>query len=151
MGVGERLALLSGTVATFPFATSAQQRPRKIPRIGIIDDSDTRNVFAQRQYAGNLVALQRIPGASGVSWGEALAMITSRPAEVLGLGREIGSLAPGRRADVVIWSGDPLQVTSNADAVFIDGVQQPLDTRQTKLRERYKDLCREVLPEAYQR
>jgi len=119
--------------------------------IGIIDDSDTRNVFAQRQYAGNLVALQRIPGASGVSWGEALAMITSRPAEVLGLGREIGSLAPGRRADVVIWSGDPLQVTSNADAVFIDGVQQPLDTRQTKLRERYKDLSRDVLPEAYQR
>lgn len=119
--------------------------------IGMIDDSDTRYLFNERQYAGNLVALTDVPGASGVRWGEALAMITSRPAEVLGLGREIGSLAPGRRADVVIWSGDPLQVTSNADAVFIDGVQQPLDTRQTKLRERYKDLSRDVLPEAYQR
>lgn len=119
--------------------------------IGMIDDSDTRYLFNERQYAGNLVALTDVPGASGVRWGEALAMITSRPAEVLGLGREIGSLAPGCRADVVIWSGDPLQVTSNADAVFIDGVQQPLDTRQTKLRERYKDLSRDVLPEAYQR
>ena len=119
--------------------------------IGMIDDNDTRYLFNERQYAGNLVALTDVPGASGVRWGEALAMITSRPAEVLGLGREIGSLAPGRRADVVIWSGDPLQVTSNADAVFIDGVQQPLDTRQTKLRERYKDLSRDVLPEAYQR
>ena len=49
-----------------------------------------------------------VPGATGVSWGEALAMITSRPAEALGLGREIGSLAPGRRADVVIWSGRPV-------------------------------------------
>jgi len=78
-------------------------------------------------------------------------MITSRPAEVLGLGREIGSLAPGRRADVVIWSDDPLQVSSNADMVLIDGVQQPMDTRQTKLRERYKDLSRYVLPEAYKR
>lgn len=119
--------------------------------IGMIDDNDTRNLFNERQYAGNLVALQNVPGASGVRWGEALAMITSRPAEALGLGRDLGSLAPGRRADVVIWSGDPLQVSSNAEAVFIDGVQQPLDTRQTKLRERYKDLSRDVLPEAYRR
>lgn len=119
--------------------------------IGMIDDNDTRYLFNERQYAGNLVSLTNVPGATGVRWGEALAMITSRPAEVLGMGREIGSLAPGRRGDVVIWSGDPLEVTSNAEAVFIDGVQQPMDTRQTKLRERYKDLSRDVLPEAYQR
>jgi imidazolonepropionase-like amidohydrolase len=119
--------------------------------IGMIDDNDTRYLFNERQYAGNLVALGNVPGASGVSWGEALAMISSRPAEALGLGRDIGSLAPGRRADVVIWSGDPLQVSSSAETVFIDGVQQPLDTRQTKLRERYKDLSRDVLPEAYRR
>lgn len=117
--------------------------------IGIIDDSDTRNVFAERQYAGNLVALQRIPGAAGVSWGEALAMITSRPAEVIGMGREIGSLAPGRRADVVIWSGDPLEGSSAAEQVFIDGVAQPLETHQTRLRDRYRDLQRRDLPEAY--
>ena len=119
--------------------------------IGMIDDNDTRFLFNERQYAGNLVALENVPGARGVRWGEALAMITSRPAEALGLGRDLGSLAPGRRADVVIWSGDPLQVSSNAEAVFIDGVQQPMDTRQTKLRERYKDLSRGVLPEAYRR
>ncbi len=119
--------------------------------IGMIDDNDTRYLFNERQYAGNLVALKNVPGARGVRWGEALAMITSRPAEALGLGRDLGSLAPGRRADVVIWSGDPLQVSSSAEAVFIDGVQQPMDTRQTKLRERYKDLSRDLLPEAYRR
>jgi len=119
--------------------------------IGMVDDDDTRNLFNQRQYAGNLVALANVPGATGVSWGEALAMITSRPAEVVGMGGEIGSLASGRRADVVIWSDDPLQVTSNAEMVFIDGVQQPLDTRQTRLRDRYRDLSRDVLPEAYRR
>jgi imidazolonepropionase-like amidohydrolase len=119
--------------------------------IGMIDDNDTRYLFNERQYAGNLVALENVPGANGVRWGEALAMITSRPAEALGLGRDLGSLAPGRRADVVIWSGDPLQVSSSAEAVFIDGVQQPMDTRQTKLRDRYKDLSRDVLPEAYRR
>ena len=119
--------------------------------IGMIDDNDTRNLFNERQYAGNLVALQKVPGAAGVSWGEALAMITSRAAEAVGMGREIGSLAPGRRGDVVIWSGDPLDPRSAAEAVFIDGVQQPLDTRQTKLRDRYYDLDRKTLPEAYRR
>ncbi len=119
--------------------------------IGMIDDNDTRNLFSQRQYAGNLVALRNVPGASGVSWGEALAMITSRAAEAVGLGREIGSLTPGRRADVVIWSGDPLEGASSAEAVFIDGVQQPLENRQTKLRDRYRYLPRRDLPEAYRR
>jgi imidazolonepropionase-like amidohydrolase len=117
--------------------------------IGIIDDNDTRNMFWERQYAGNLVALQRVPGATGVSWGEALAMITSKPAEAIGMGGEIGSLAPGRRADVVIWSGDPLEGSSAAEAVFIDGVRQPLETHQTRLLQRYRDLTRRDLPEAY--
>lgn len=119
--------------------------------IGMINEDETRNLFNQRQYAGNLVALNDVPGATGVPWGEALAMVTSRAAEAIGIGREIGSLAPGRRADVVIWSDDPLQVTSHAEMVLIDGVQQPLETRQTKLRDRYRDLERRVLPEAYRR
>ncbi len=117
--------------------------------IGMIDDNDTRSLFMERQYAGNLVGLQRIPGATGVSWGEALAMITSKPAEAIGMGGDIGSLTPGRRADVVIWSGDPLEGSSAAEQVFIDGVKQPLDTHQTRLMERYRDLQRRDLPEAY--
>ena len=119
--------------------------------IGMIDDNDTRNLFNERQYAGNLVALQQVPGATGVSWGEALAMITSAPAEAIGLGSQLGSLRSGKRADVVLWSGDPLEMTSNVDAVWIDGVRQPLETRQTKLRDRYKDLTPNTLPEAYRR
>ncbi|RIX27069.1 amidohydrolase family protein [Sphingomonas edaphi] len=117
--------------------------------IGMIDDNDTRYVRNQRQYAGNLVALGKIPGAAGVSWAEAFAMITSKPAEAVGLGGEIGSLARGRRGDVVIWSGDPLELASAPEAVWIDGVRQPLDNHQTKLRDRYRTLERGALPEAY--
>ena len=119
--------------------------------IGMIDDNDTRYQRNQRQYAGNLVALGKLPGAAGVSWSEAFAMISSRPAEAVGLGGEIGSLAPGRRGDVVIWSGDPLELSSAAEAVWIDGVRQPLDNHQTKLRDRYRSLEREALPEAYRK
>ncbi|HVH37429.1 MAG TPA: amidohydrolase family protein [Sphingomicrobium sp.] len=117
--------------------------------IGLVDDNDTRYMFSGRQYAGNLVALSRLPGATGLSWGDALKAITSGPAEAIGMGGEIGSLAPGRRADVVIWSGDPLESSSAAEVVFIDGVQQPLETHQTKLRDRYRSLERTTLPEAY--
>jgi len=117
--------------------------------IGMIDDNDTRNLFMERQYAGNLVGLRKIPGATGVAWGEALAMITSRPAEAIGMGGEIGSLAAGRRADLVIWSGDPLEGTSAAEQVYIDGVRQPLETHQTRLLQRYRYLNRRDLPEAY--
>ena len=67
------------------------------------------------------------------------------------MGGEIGSLSPGHRGDVVIWSGDPLENDSAAEMVWIDGVRQPLDNRQTKLRDRYRDLSRKDLPEAYRR
>jgi imidazolonepropionase-like amidohydrolase len=119
--------------------------------VGTINDDDTRMASRARFYAGNLVALGKIPGAAGLSWGEALAAITSGPAEAVGLGGEVGSLRAGRRGDVVIWSGDPLDNASAAELVLIDGVQQPLATRQTKLRDRYRDLRQDTLPEAYRR
>ncbi len=119
--------------------------------IGMINDDEAQQVRVTTQLAGNLVALAMVPGAAGLSWGQAFAAITSRPAEALGLGGEIGSLRPGRRADVVIWSGDPLELTSAVEQMLIDGVAQPLENRQTKLRDRYRDLQRRSLPKAYRR
>ena len=104
-----------------------------------------------KQSAGNLVALEKIPGATGLDWNQALAAITSRPAEAIGMGGEFGSLRPGRRADVVIWDGDPLELASAPVVVLIDGVQQPLETRQSRLRDRYRNLGRGDLPRAYRR
>ena len=42
-------------------------------------------------------------------------------AKAIGLDREIGSLAPGKRADVVLWNDDPLSVYAKAEKVWIDG------------------------------
>jgi imidazolonepropionase-like amidohydrolase len=119
--------------------------------MGMIDDEDARQLRYSPQYAGNLVALTRVPGATGLSWGEALAAITSGPADALGLAGEIGSLRAGRRADVVLWSGDPLELSSQAERVWIDGVEQPLTTRQTRLRDRYARPTEGELPKAYDR
>ena len=78
----------------------------------MIGDNENRQLYNARQYAGNLVALGKIPGATGVSWGEALAMLTSGPAKAFGMGDQIGSLKAGSHGDAVIWSGDPLELSS---------------------------------------
>jgi imidazolonepropionase-like amidohydrolase len=117
--------------------------------IGMLNDDEARQVRLATQYAGNLVAITRVPGHTGLSWDQAFAAISSGPAEAIGLGAEIGSLRPGRRGDVVIWDGDPLELASAVEAVWIDGVRQSLDNRQTRLRDRYRQPQEGALPHAY--
>jgi imidazolonepropionase-like amidohydrolase len=117
--------------------------------IGMLNDEEARQVRLSTQYAGNLVALTHVPGATGLTWSQAFAAISSAPAEALGLGGEIGSLRPGRRGDVVIWDGDPLELATGVDAVWIDGVRQDLSNRQTRLRDRYRRPQEGNLPHSY--
>ena len=51
----------------------------------------------------------------------ALRAVTIHPARIIGCADRIGSLTAGKDADVVIWSGDPLDVMSRAERAFIDG------------------------------
>ncbi len=104
-----------------------------------------------KQFAGNLVAITKVPGATGLDWGHAFATITSGPARVLGMENGIGSLHAGARADVVLWDGDPLELASAPVAVFIDGRRQSLETRQTLLRDRYLTPNAGALPKAYEK
>ncbi|GAA5056216.1 amidohydrolase family protein [Erythrobacter westpacificensis] len=102
------------------------------------------------QQAGNMVALSRVPGATGLSWGEAFAAITSVPAEVAGLGGRVGVLSAGAHGDLVVWDGDPLETSSAPVRVFVDGVEQPLTNHQTRLRDRYRSLDESERPRAYE-
>jgi imidazolonepropionase-like amidohydrolase len=81
------------------------------------------------QLAGNAVA-------NGLPWDAAFAAISRTPAEIFGAAN-IGRLERNYLADLVIWDGDPLEVQSAPTAVFIEGVEQPLVSRQTLLRDRY--------------
>ena len=101
------------------------------------------------QYAGNLVALGKVPGATGLTWGQAFAAISSIPAEISGQGGRVGVLKTGAAGDLVLWDGDPLEVSSAPTQVFIEGVEQPMDNHQRELRDRYRDLQRGDLPKAY--
>ena len=117
--------------------------------IGMIDDRDAHQLRYTPQYAGNLVSLSRVPGATGLTWDEGMAAITSVPAAIMGQGGKLGVLKVGARADVVIWDGDPLEVSSTAGWVMIDGVEQPMGNRQDRLRDRYLPDEDGQLPRAY--
>jgi imidazolonepropionase-like amidohydrolase len=117
--------------------------------IGMINDRDAHQLRYSAQYAGNLVSLGKVPGATGLSWDDAFAAISSGPADIMGVGEMLGSLKAGHIADIVIWDGDPLELSSAPEMVFIDGHQQSLDNRQKRLRDRYRTPQEGILPKAY--
>jgi imidazolonepropionase-like amidohydrolase len=137
---------------SFEVLAATQSNIGRMMRAGVqvaISANSGTNPRNMPQAAGNLVALSRIPGAAGLSWGQAFAAISSVPAAISGYDGRAGVLAPGAMGDVVIWDGDPLEVGSVPTRVFIGGIEQSLDSHQSRLRERYRDLDESDLPKAY--
>ena len=102
-------------------------------------DPASFNVRNIRQEAGNAVAY-------GMSWDDALRAITLTPAEVMGVASQVGALAAGLDANVVVWSGDPFEFASVAEHVYVRGREFTGKSRQQLLVERYL-----TLPPSYRR
>lgn len=100
------------------------------------DSHNARNV---KQLAGNAVSY-------GLPYDVALRALTLAPARLWGIADRYGSLEVGKDADVVVWSGDPLELTTNAEHVFIGGQEQSKQTRQEELFRRYRTLRADVPP-----
>jgi imidazolonepropionase-like amidohydrolase len=96
-------------------------------------DEEAFNVRNLKQEAGNAVAY-------GLAWENALRAVTLTPAEVFGVSDRVGSLQPGREANVVVWSGDPFEFSTRAEHVFVRGREYHDKTRQDLLMERYRNL-----------
>ena len=156
-GISVIASALNDLPASFEMAGATQSNIGRMKdagvkvAIGMINDRDSHQLRYSTQYAGNLVSLQRVPGATGLSWDEAFATISSVPAEIMGVGDRLGSLKAGKAADVVVWDGDPLELSSAPVVVIIDGVEQPLGNRQQRLRDRYARPTEGDLPKAYDR
>jgi imidazolonepropionase-like amidohydrolase len=73
----------------------------------------------------------------GLSPHDALAAITINPARIFGFSDRFGSIEQGKDADLVLWSGDPLETTTVARMVMIRGIEQSLAARNRQLRDRY--------------
>lgn len=127
-------ASTAGSPSSFDRLHARDDAPAILERAGVVvlfsSGHDLKNYRRLRQEAGIAVA-------HGFPRAAALAAITSRPARVYGA-RDRGVLARGMRADLVVWSGDPLELATRAEQVFIAGVEQPRDDRQRRLVERYR-------------
>lgn len=98
---------------------------------------ETHNIRLATQHAGNAVA-------NGMPYADALAALTTNVAKIYRLDDQMGMLKPGMRADVVVWSGDPLEVTEAPEHVFIAGEPVEMRSRQTELRDRYMQLDKTI-------
>jgi len=106
-------------------------------------DDASHNARKMRQLAGNAVA-------NGLPWGDGLAGLTRVPAQALGVGDRLGTIEPGKLADLVLWEGDPLDVGHYAEQVWLGGRAMPMRSRQTELRDRYQASASSE-PRAYSR
>ena len=100
----------------------------------------THNVRVLSQHAGNAVG-------AGLSWDKAFAAISSTPARWFKT--KSGQLSTGSDATLVIWDGDPLEVSTGALVVYIDGKAQDMRSRQIALRDRYNPLNQDTVPHKY--
>ncbi len=145
--VADDLAKARIPVILHPFANlprnlsmlaATQMNAGRLERAGVLfaiadTEADAHNPRLIPQYAGNAVA-------NGLSWQGAIRAITRNPAVIFGVDRDLGSLEVGKIGDVVVWDGDPLEVTTRPEAVVIAGRLMPMVSRQTELRDRYRDL-----------
>lgn len=95
----------------------------------------------------NLAFHAAMAACFGLPREEALRAITLYPARVLGVDDRLGSLEPGKIADVVITDGDPLEISSRTEYVFIDGRQVDLANRQSRFYDKYRARLRRLQAE----
>ncbi len=73
----------------------------------------------------------------GLPYDEALKAVTINAAQIWGHGNEIGSVEKGKVADLIVTTGDPLEITTQVKYLFIKGKEVPLVNKQTRLYEKY--------------
>ena len=138
-----QVPVLTGAMSNIPssFATLNQRQENAglLRRAGVrvvlvaTSGSDVTRFNARnlKYEAGNAVAY-------GMTHDDALRAVTLTPAEVFGLSDRIGSLQPGRDANVVVWSGDPFEFSTTVEHVLIRGREVKEPSRQDLLIERNK-------------
>jgi imidazolonepropionase-like amidohydrolase len=123
-------------IPSFDALGATLENPARLAKAGaplVLSSFDTHNARNLRQEAGNAIAY-------GLDRDAALRAVTLEPARVWGVADRVGSLEAGKDADVVVWSGDPFELTTGPEHVFIAGQEMSKDTRQRQLFEKYRVL-----------
>ena len=125
--------VLNNLPNTFETLGATYENAARLRQAGVpvaITTGESFKAYTLRQEAGNAVAY-------GLPYEEALRAVTLYPAQIWGVDDRYGSLAPGKIANVVVWGGDPLELLTPVENLFIRGQEVPLVSRETELRDRY--------------
>lgn len=128
--------VLNNLPGSFETLGATYENAARLRRAGVqmaITSGETWRAYTMRQEAGNAVAY-------GLPWAEAFRAVTLYPAQIWGVADRYGSLEAGKVANVVVWSGDPFELLTRVEHVFIRGQEVPLVSRETQLRDRYRTL-----------
>ena len=110
---------------------------------GKLSKAGVRFCIADEGGGGSAMNARNLPqhagmaAAFGLPRDEALKAVTLYPAQILGVGANVGSIETGKWADLQITDGDPLEVTTHCEQVFIQGRLMPMESRQTRLFKKY--------------
>jgi imidazolonepropionase-like amidohydrolase len=108
---------------------------------GILHAAGVKVAFAVDgvEFARNLPYHAAKAAAFGLPKEEALRAVTLNAAEILGLGAELGSIEAGKRADLIVTTGDPLQIVTQIERAFIGGMEVSLESKHTELYKQFRD------------
>ncbi len=126
-------------VAAAPMPTTCNSAPpasctRPASTVAISDGLDRASAYGQR----NLPYVAAQAAAFGLPADAALAAITLVPAQLHGVADRLGSIEPGKDATFFAATGDILDIRSEVKRLWIAGVEQSLESRHTRLSERYR-------------
>ena len=123
-------------IPTFDALAASLENAARLQKAGVtlvLSSFETHRAGTLRQEVGNAISY-------GLDREAALEAVTITPARVWGVADRTGSLEVGKEADVVVWSGDPFELTTHAEHVFIRGREMPKDTRQSELLKKYRTI-----------
>jgi len=110
-------------------------------RFCITDGGSGANAFNSRNLAYHAAQA----ASYGLSKDDALKSVTLYPAQILGVADRLGTIERGKIADLIVTDGDPLEIVTHVEQVWINGRETSMDNRQTRLFHKYDDKPRGAL------
>jgi imidazolonepropionase-like amidohydrolase len=106
----------------------------------LLEKAKVKVILSSSTWANNVRRLRQEAGiavAHGMSRSGAFRAISLSPAEAFSVDDQVGSIQPGKKAHLVLWSGDPLELQTHVERMWIHGQEIRLDDRQRALARRY--------------
>jgi len=131
----QRLPLRDGDPYDQPFAVAARLYEAGV-KFCISSEGSARG-GGEAANARNLPYEAAMAAAYGLPREEALKAVTLYPAQILGVADRVGSLEVGKDATLIVTDGDPLEITTRVEQMYIEGRRIDLSSRHTQLYEKY--------------